>query len=128
MPVITQTQFLQILTEHGSNVTLRKPGSGGGSASLFDSIYGNVTSQTTTDKTVKVIIQEITGDEPWLAQAGEMKAGDAVMFSRDAYDGITIDDEDQIISGINIWAVVKKTPNIDAGNTIFYEYYIQRVT
>jgi len=100
----------------GVDVTLRRK------TQTIDPDYGSLVSDSYEDHNIKVIWQEVTGEEENFRPEGEFKIGDIKCYAKDSYENNTVipnSKTDVIIKDNTEYAIVKSTART-VGSIIIY--------
>ena len=141
MAIITDTDFNNILTEHGVTATLRikdeTPLSP--TRSRFDMIYGSPILGGNAggpgnyiSRPLFCLFQYVTGDEQWIGSVGTLTTGDAMIFTRSMYTQGSVTYAPQVGNWIaynnQTYEVTAVMPNQTAGNVIFLEVHAKHTS
>ena len=98
----------------GVDVTLRRK------TQNIDPDYGSLISNSNQDTVIKVIWQEITGEEENFRPEGEFKIGDIKCYTKNAYDStIPSAETDTIMKNSREYKIVKSTVKTAGSNVIY---------
>lgn len=114
---ITSEDFNKIVDfDLGIDVTLRRK------TQTIDPDYGSLISDSNEDHTIKVVWQEITGEEENFRPEGEFKIGDIKCYSKDSYENNTLipnGKTDTILKEGKEYKIIKSTTKTIADTVIY---------
>ena len=114
---ITSEDFNKIVDfDLGIDVTLRRK------TQTIDPDYGSLILDSNEDHTIKVVWQEITGEEENFRPEGEFKIGDIKCYSKDSYENNTLipnGKTDTILKEGKEYKIIKSTTKTIADTVIY---------